>query len=178
MLVKGSLRPLEKGDLWKLDEARSSSILADSLDFHFAERQRRAEAWNARLRSGEVKPSWLRKLWWKVASRHLAWGREDGYREASLAAAISDTFFWQFWSAGFLKIISDGLTVTSPFVTRALITYGAEVWAYDKGYPGASQPPSAGRGYGLTVGLLGMQVVASLCLHQVNVHSTGSEFVR
>lgn len=167
LLYKGYLRPLEKGDLWQLDENRSASLLADALDAHYAERQRRAAEWNARLESGEINPGRLRKWWWKMASRHLAWGKEDGTAEASLAGAISDTFFWKFWSAGFLKIVSDGLTVTSPFVTRALISYGSDVWAYTKGYPGAEQPPSAGRGYGLAVGLLGMQVAASLCLHQV-----------
>lgn len=81
-------------------------------------------------------------------------------------------FFYRFWLAGLLKIISDGLNVTSPLVTRALITYGTGVYFADRNVPGYTAD-SIGVGIGLAFGLWAMQIVASFCLHHFFANSAG-----
>jgi ATP-binding cassette subfamily C (CFTR/MRP) protein 1 len=65
------------------------------------------------------------------------------------------------------------LTVTSPLVTRALITFATDAYASHRGIPGYEAKP-IGVGIGLAFGLWGMQICSSLCLHSFFYHSAGS----
>ncbi|KAE8214065.1 hypothetical protein CF327_g2493 [Tilletia walkeri] len=85
----------------------------------------------------------------------------------SLFGALHEVFFWRFWFAGLLRFVADGLLTTSPLVTRALLEYLGQAYAYSIAPPGTvPAPPSAGRGWGLAVGLWAMQQIASLLTNQ------------
>ncbi|GAA96149.1 uncharacterized protein L969DRAFT_91604 [Mixia osmundae IAM 14324] len=164
MLALGYKRPLEKADLWKIDDARSASALSQVLMANFQKRFDAADEWNRRLDSGQYKPTVARRTLW----RFLAFfniGQADGRVKAGLAMALSDTFFWKFWSAGALKIVSDTLLVTSPLITKKIINYGLQHYEHAHGVAGISDP-GIGYGVGLAIGLFAMQFVASLCMHQ------------
>jgi hypothetical protein len=91
----------------------------------------------------------------------------------SSSLTLPRQFFFDFWFAGALKIVSDGLTVTSPLVTRALITFATDAYYAHRGVPGFTSP-SIGRGIGLAFGLWAMQIVAALCLHSFFRYSAGT----
>ena len=77
-------------------------VLADTFLARLEHRRSKAKAWNARLASGEYRPTGLRKAWWRIRSS-VGIGAADGKVTVGLAGAISDVFFWRFWSAGGLK---------------------------------------------------------------------------
>jgi ATP-binding cassette subfamily C (CFTR/MRP) protein 1 len=135
-------------------------VLAETLLKHFRARERKAEAWNARLDSGEFNPSVFRRAWWKA--RPL--GRSDGRQEASLSWALSDTFFWRFWIAGILKVVADTLQTTAPLVSKRIINFATQAYEAHRGVPGVTMP-HVGQGAGLVVGLFFMQIIASFCLN-------------
>ncbi|GAA6063571.1 hypothetical protein JCM10212_003150 [Sporobolomyces blumeae] len=165
MLTTGYQRTLVPTDLWRMNEDFEAGHLSDQLMANFEKRRAKVEAWNKALEDGSFKPGPIRRLWWKLR-------KTDGKRKVGLAKALSDTFFYRFWLAGLLKIISDGLNVTSPLVTRALITYGTGVYYANRGVPGFTADP-IGVGIGLAFGLWGMQIVASFCLHHFFAFSAG-----
>ena len=119
-MILGYQRPLSPLDLWKLDEERSSGHLADKLSENFERRKEKVEKWNAALDDGSYVPSFGRKAWWRVRKGVFGIGRYDGRNTVGLAGALSDTFFWPFWSAGFIKIVGDVAAVLSPLVSRSL----------------------------------------------------------
>ncbi|BGP15223.1 hypothetical protein JCM10213_000825 [Rhodosporidiobolus nylandii] len=166
MLTTGYQRTLVPTDLWKMPEDMEASHLADKLMQNFERRRVKIEEWNKAIEDGSYKPGALRKAWWKLR-------KTDGKRTAGMAWALSDTFFWQFWSAGALKVISDGLLVTSPLVTRALISFGTDAYYAHRGVDGFTAQP-IGVGIGLAFGLWGMQAVSSLCLHSFFRFSAGT----
>ncbi|KPV77486.1 uncharacterized protein RHOBADRAFT_24011 [Rhodotorula graminis WP1] len=171
MLTTGYQRTLVPTDLWKLHDEFEAGFLADKLMANFERRRRSVEAWNKALEDGSYQPSAMRKAWWSFGKRFG--GSGDGKRKVGMALAISDTFFWTFWSAGALKVISDGLLITSPLVTRALITFGSDAYYAHRGVPGFEAQP-IGVGIGLCFGLWGMQIVSSLCLHSFFQNSAGT----
>lgn len=89
----------------------------------------------------------------------------DGKQTIGLAGAISDTFFWQFWGAGMIKIAGDMCQVLSPLVTKALINFSTQSYYANQGYPGFVKP-EIGVGVGLAIGLWLMQIVYSLATNQ------------
>ncbi|GAA6012116.1 hypothetical protein JCM10207_005134 [Rhodosporidiobolus poonsookiae] len=171
MLTTGYQRTLVPTDLWRIPETMESGYLADKLMANFNKRRAKVEAWNKALEDGSFKPSALRKLGWRIGKTFG--GSGDGKRKVGLAMAISDTFFWTFWSAGVLKVVSDGLLITSPLVTRALITFGTDAYYAHRNIPGY-ESPAIGEGIGLSFGLWGMQLAAAFCLHNFFQHSAGT----
>ncbi|KAG0148314.1 hypothetical protein CROQUDRAFT_669974 [Cronartium quercuum f. sp. fusiforme G11] len=163
LLALGYKRTLVQEDLWSLPEEQSAHVLSELLMKNYQRRIDRAKAHNTQFANQTHQPWRLR--WSKFRSSVPFSGRPDNIQTASLAGAISDTFFIRFWTAGLFKVISDGLAVSSPFVTKALIQYGAQVYASNRS-GGLTPKPSAGRGYALAFGLFLMQVVSSLCMHQ------------
>lgn len=89
----------------------------------------------------------------------------DGKQTIGLVGAISDTFFWQFWGAGMIKIVGDMCQVLSPLVTKALINFSTQSYYATQGYPGFVKP-ELGVGVGLAIGLWLMQIVYSLATNQ------------
>ncbi|OAX36051.1 hypothetical protein K503DRAFT_659183, partial [Rhizopogon vinicolor AM-OR11-026] len=87
LLSLGYARPLESPDLYKLQEERGASKIADAIVKSFAARQQKAAEYNERLVKGEFGPG-LKGLWWSIrgvrAEREKQWRERDGKRKASL----------------------------------------------------------------------------------------------
>ena len=117
----GYSRPLETTDLYKLQDDRSSSAIAENIIRSFEERQRKAAEYNSRLASGEVS-SGLKGIWWSIRGqrqeREREWREKTGKKKASLAMAANDSVFWFFWSAGIFRLISDVAQITSPLFIK------------------------------------------------------------
>ncbi|GAA6031091.1 hypothetical protein JCM8097_004000 [Rhodosporidiobolus ruineniae] len=166
ILTTGYQRTLVPTDLWKIPEDMEASVLTDRLMANFNKRREKIEAWNKAIDDGTYKPGAIKAAWWRFR-------KTEGKRKVGMAKALSDTFFWEFWLAGILKVISDGLLVTSPLVTRRLITFGSSAYYAHRGVPGYEAEP-IGVGIGLAFGLWGMQILSSLCLHSYFRFSAGT----
>ncbi|KAF8332585.1 P-loop containing nucleoside triphosphate hydrolase protein [Cantharellus anzutake] len=150
ILNLGYARPLETVDLWRLPDSYSAEVYADRILESFQRRHEAAEEYNARLASGEIKPGWGRKIWWKL--RGNAEKREKHGEKR------------YFWLAGLLKVIADTAQITSPLVVKAIIRFATESYVSHKVNPSA-HTPSVGRGIGLSFTLFIMQVISSLGLN-------------
>lgn len=121
LLGLGYARPLEDTDLYRLQDSRSSQMIADKILASFDRRRDAAKEYNARLASGEIKPGW-RALWWKLRgnrdAREKQWRQKDGRKRASLALAMNDSIAWWYWSGGILKLTSDVSSMLSPLVVK------------------------------------------------------------
>ena len=91
--------PVQQKDLWTIPQDHSASVLTDRLLKNFDLRAQEAREWNARLESGQWKPSALRRSWWRFRSRCFLYGSPDGCKRPSLVGALSATFFYEFWHA-------------------------------------------------------------------------------
>ncbi|KAI0422139.1 ABC transporter family protein [Xylaria grammica] len=118
----GYKRPLEQGDLWKVNPKRSVDVMAGKC----------SKAFERRVENGDKYP--------------LLW-------------AIHETFFWEFWVGGLCQLMAAIFQVLSPFVLRYLIAFAQEAWNNKQsGQP----PPPIGRGIGLVLGVVFMQLFQSL----------------
>ncbi|EIN04040.1 hypothetical protein PUNSTDRAFT_55872 [Punctularia strigosozonata HHB-11173 SS5] len=166
LLALGYARPLEASDLYALQPERSAALIADRIEASFEKRKAKADEWNARVARGEVRaPVWKRALW--LRSRNgveleKRWREREGRRKASLVWALNDAVFWWFWSGGVLKVIADTAQVTSPLMVKALITFATDSYRAHKLH---ETSPHVGRGVGLAIGLLLLQLLASACTH-------------
>ncbi|KZT29601.1 ABC protein [Neolentinus lepideus HHB14362 ss-1] len=180
MMVLGYQRTLQATDLWKMDPSRESGTLSDKLDESWDRRVREVEEWNERLAGGEIQPSvWLRLKWWwggiwglvrrrgerrmSLEEREKRWREVDGRKEPSLAWSLNDTFGWEFWAAGAFKVLGDVSQLMGPLIVRAIITFGKDHYAAVKA---GAKPPNIGRGVGMAIGLLCLQISASVGQHQ------------
>jgi len=121
LMSLGYARPLEAPDLWKLQDHRSAAHIADLIDASYTRRVKDANAYNDRLRNGDVSPG-LKGVWWSITGKRVEkekeWREKSGFRRASLTFAINDSVKWWFWSAGLLRVIGDTAQVTSPLVVK------------------------------------------------------------
>lgn len=165
-MALGSARPLQATDLWKMDEDRSAGVLSERLVNHFIERQRKAKEFNENLADPNFRLPWKQRMSFALrpngGKREAEYREKTGKRKASLAWALSDTFGWYFWSAGFIKFTGDLAQAFSPLVIRAIISWSAE-WEYARETGG--QKPNIGRGVGMAIGLLAMMSFASITIH-------------
>lgn len=92
--------------------------MADIFEKSFARRKKEVEEWNESLKNGTFKPGRMRRAWWKVWNKTTGFGSADGTRKIGIAMALSDTYFWEFWSAGLFKIVADLAQVCSPLLLR------------------------------------------------------------
>lgn len=97
LLSLGYARPLEASDLYKLQDDRSASYIADRILVSFNMRQIEADEYNSRLAKGDVKAGW-RIIWWILrgnrVGREKQWREIDGKRKASLVLAMNDSVKW------------------------------------------------------------------------------------
>jgi len=117
----GYSRPLEATDLYKLQDDRSSGVIAEKIIRSFEERQRKAAEYNSRLADGEISPG-LKGIWWSIRGhreeREKEWREKTGKKKASLAMAVNHSVFYFFWSAGIFRLISDVAQITSPLLVK------------------------------------------------------------
>jgi len=127
-MTLGYARPLEASDLWKLQEHRSSNVIAEAILNSFEARQKEADEYNARLANGEIKPPLKLRFVSMVRGnreeRLRRWREKDGKKQASLTLAMNDSVKWWFWSGGFLKVIGDTAQITSPLILKVGWFYG------------------------------------------------------
>ncbi|KWU44771.1 ABC transporter [Rhodotorula sp. JG-1b] len=157
LLVLGYKRELQATDLPKMDPTRESGYLADKFEINFEKRRKAVEDWNRALDDGTYQPTALVRARWRL-NEMLGFGRRGGRRNVGLALALSDTFFWEFWSAGIFKVLADAAQVTSPLVMRQIIRQTQKAWAAKQ----AAQPlPPVNPAVGAAIGLFLMQIWVS-----------------
>ncbi|GAK67638.1 ABC transporter family protein [Moesziomyces antarcticus] len=147
ILTAGYTRPMEKNDLYLLPPDRCSDRLGAQLLTALDERQKQRRAAISDDSKKEDKPAKIPSLMW----------------------AMNDIVFRYFWIGGFLKLLADIGTITSPLLLRALINFGRDSYKLrnDQG-----QAPPIGQGVGLAIGLF---LVQALCVF-LNVHAFNRGF--
>ncbi|KAG2369149.1 ABC protein [Suillus spraguei] len=177
IMVLGYQRTLQASDLYKMDPSRESAFLAAELEAAWQRRVKAAAEWNARLESGELKPSLLKRAGWamraissngqkqgatwseRCAAFQNHWRESEGRKEANLAWALNDVFRGMFW----MEVFGDTSQLMGPIVLRQIIIFAQERSAATiAGTPG----PDIGRGIAMAVGLFLLTVTASICTHQ------------
>lgn len=89
--------------------------------------------------------------------------RVDRGDKRPLVGAMYDTFKAEFLLGGACQLVSQLITVLSPFVLRYLIKFAAEAYYASKfGRPA----PSIARGIGLVIGITVLQIIQSTCSNQ------------
>ncbi|KAG1865922.1 ABC protein, partial [Suillus subalutaceus] len=180
IIVLGYQRTLQASDLYKLDTSRESAILAPKLEAAWQRRVRAAADWNARLESGELRPSLFKRTGWALSAisrkqgttwseRRAAfqkyWQESAGRKEASLTWALNDVFLSMFWIGGALKacVFGDTAQLMGPIILRHIIVFAEERSAAII----AGEPvPNIGRGIAMAVGLFALTLSSSICSHQ------------
>lgn len=110
----GYARPLQATDLWHVDPSREASLLSKNLDESWLRRQRTADAYNARLLLGEIKPPLKLRLRWVFskkddrATQQDEWRKGWGRKRPNLGFAIVEQFRVFYLSAIVFKIFGDG----------------------------------------------------------------------
>ncbi|KAF7965153.1 hypothetical protein HWV62_45382, partial [Athelia sp. TMB] len=180
--VLGYQRTLQAEDLHRLDPSRETEHLSNTLDAAWARRLAAADAWNARLASGEAKPGVFKRAGWacravvgsrskdigatykdRRAALEKRWREVDGQKQASLAWALNDTLGRAFWIGGVCKVISDVSQLMAPLIIRAIITFSQQHYAAKKA---GTTPPSIGHGIGLAITIFVLNEIASIGQHQ------------
>ncbi|KAH9013251.1 ABC transporter [Lactarius hengduanensis] len=175
LMALGYARPLEAPDLWKLQEHRSSEVIANAILDSFEARRKKADEYNTRLSNGEIKPPLKLRLMSALRGdseeRLRQWMEKDGRKQPSLTLAINDSVKWWFWSSGILKVAGDTAQVTSPLILKSLIKFATESYvAHREGL----LAPGVGRGIALGIGLVILQLFGSLCQHHFFYRSASS----
>ncbi|RDB25853.1 Oligomycin resistance ATP-dependent permease YOR1 [Hypsizygus marmoreus] len=165
LLALGYARPLEASDLFKLQPHRGAAAIANKINASFDRRQLEAEEYNKLLANGEVRPGVWKLVKWTFGpgsrkEKETKWRLGGGRKHASLAWAMNDSVKWRFWSAGLLKVIGDTAQVTSPLLVKAIINFATASYT---GHRLGTPVPSIGEGIGYALGLIALQVIASLC---------------
>ncbi|KZV74002.1 hypothetical protein PENSPDRAFT_244681 [Peniophora sp. CONT] len=175
LLALGYTRPLESTDLWKLQPERSCAAIADKINASFDERVAKAEEYNARLSSGEIKPSLAQRVWWGVSGgreeKERVWREKDGRRSASLVWAMNDAVKSWYWTAGILGCLGETAQVLTPLLLKRLVAFA------DKSYSAylAGEPVEPiGQGVGYAFGILGLQLFASMAINHYFYRSTST----
>jgi ABC transporter transmembrane region len=183
LMTLGYVRPLEASDLWKLQDHRSAGVIAETILSSFDARRKKADEYNARLSSGEIKPPLsLRVISWLHGDgeeRLKRWREKDGKAQPSLTWAVNDAIKWWFWSGGVLKVIADTAQVTTPLVQKVayilrsmlhdpvtftpifqyLINFATDSYVSHRD---GIQPPETGKGIRLVIVLVILQLVSML----------------
>jgi len=186
----GYSRPLEATDLYKLQDDRSSGVIAERITRSFKERQRKAAEYNSRLANGEISPG-LKGIWWSIRGQRQElekdWREKTGQKKASFILAVNDSVFRFFWTGGIMRLISDVALITSPLLVKVIVVsslprtplhlYQAIIRFAQHSYvahrTGQVAPP-LGRGIGLSLGLFSLQLLSSLTLNHFFYRSAGT----
>ncbi|KAH7334391.1 ABC transporter [Rhizoctonia solani] len=163
-LSLGYARPLEAPDLWKLQDSRSAEVMSNRILESFERRKAEADAYNERLKNGDVGPG-LRGVWWSLRGerdkREQQWREKGGLKKPSLVLAMNDSVKWWFWTGGVFVLISNVAQICSPLLVKAIIRFGQE--SYAKHRAGVPAPP-IGQGVGLAIGLFLLQLVSAMSM--------------
>ncbi|KAG2142222.1 ABC protein [Suillus bovinus] len=181
IMVLGYQRTLQASDLYKLDISKESAVLAAKLEAAWQWRVRAAADWNARLESGELRPSLFKRIGWALSAvsggkgtnwseRRAAfqkhWQESAGRKEASLTWSLNEVFLRMFWIGGAFKA-STCVWTSQPLMfilpLQQIIVFAEERSAAII----AGEPvPNIGRGIAMAAGLFALTLTASICNHQ------------
>ncbi|KAF9352484.1 hypothetical protein BGX26_009716 [Mortierella sp. AD094] len=173
LMSLGSKRPLEKEDIWELTERRRAAYIATVF----------RECWAREVAKGKASVQALKNKGVDVDqekfSDDLEKAQNNGKKNKKngkeyrpkLWKAINNTFLWQFWSAGVLKVIGDSLQVFQPLVTKAIITFVTKS-VLDRA--NGAEPPPLWHGILMAIALYIMGVCSTLALHQFWQRSTST----
>ncbi|KAF9104630.1 hypothetical protein BGX29_001523 [Mortierella sp. GBA35] len=165
----GSTRPLEKEDIWEMTERRRADYVSTLFRQHWSKEVAKGKASLSDQKDKQADSNNLEKVMTNQTSLSKK-GKKKEYRP-KLWKALNGTFFWQFWSAGILKVIGDSLQVFQPLVTKAILNFVSDsVYNRSKGL----EPPPLWHGILMAIGLYLMGVFASLALHQFWQRSTST----
>ncbi|KIP09393.1 hypothetical protein PHLGIDRAFT_534837 [Phlebiopsis gigantea 11061_1 CR5-6] len=174
----GFSRPLQKDDLWDLPIQHQTASLTDEIERNFYTRcspDKRPVAF--RNSDSDSSSSTPRPSTSAGDDEELKKGSSDPEKgkpktnpkyDSSLVKALHVTFFWRFWGAGLLKLLSDTLKTVTPLLNKVLLTYLTNSFTYYKfgaaaaAAEGIAKPQGIGYGIGLGFALFVMQEVASL----------------
>lgn len=127
LIALGYARPLEPQDLYRLQDSRSSAVIAEKILSSFERRLIKANEYNAKLLAGTISPGW-RSIWWALRGnrkeRERRWREQDGQKKPSLILAMNDSVARWFWTGGVLKVVSDTAQITSPLVVKVSVRCG------------------------------------------------------
>ncbi|KAJ7777514.1 ABC protein [Mycena maculata] len=176
IMVLGYQRTLQATDLWKVAPEQEAGYLSEKLDAAWEARVIAAAEWNAGLDDGTINPRVFTRFLWSIkalgggleyrarrAALEKRWREVDGRKEASLAWAMNDVLGHLFWIGGAFKVCGDTSQLMGPILVRTIINF-AKARAADR--EAGTEPPSVGRGIGMTIGLFCVVVLASVCQHQ------------
>lgn len=94
MLILGSQRPLTATDVWKLNpDTASSEMLSRKINVIWDRRCAEADAWNAKIDSGDVGPSLWRRVNFLIGrGSETEWRAKSGRKQASLVWTCNEVF--------------------------------------------------------------------------------------
>jgi hypothetical protein len=112
LMALGAQRPLEAGDLWKMEPQREAKYMAQRLATIFQRRWDEAEAFNAKLEAGEVQPPRWKRFKWSIGlggkgnrkEKEARWKEVDGKKKPSLALACMELYGWYFYVGAIFKV--------------------------------------------------------------------------
>ncbi|KAF8899910.1 ABC protein [Gymnopilus junonius] len=176
IMTLGYQRTLQATDLWKLDDARSSEVLAEKFDESWKQRQQKAETWNANLEKGLISPGFLRHALWAIQALvtrggygrrrkelEKKWREIDGRRAPSIALALNDTIGFFFWTGGIFKVFGDTSQLMGPILIKAIINFAKKREAAKLSH---DPVPNVGVGIAMAIGLFFLTMSASIGQHQ------------
>ncbi|ESK94758.1 abc transporter [Moniliophthora roreri MCA 2997] len=165
LLKVGFSRPLQHDDLWSLPPDRLTDALTDKLEKEF----------NARSSSLASKPSEdvekaERRDENGPNSAESSAAPSDSEGDSTLLKSLHSIFFVRWWTVGILHLFAESLRITTPLVTKVILTWLAESYIFyrtteeQRNAFGISNqpPPGIGYGIGLAFALFAMLEVASL----------------
>ncbi|KAF9086556.1 hypothetical protein BGX27_003172, partial [Mortierella sp. AM989] len=171
LMSLGSKRPLEKEDIWELTERRRAGYLTAVFREKWAREVAKNKASVQAQKNKDVdvdeKFPDLEKA--KDGNKKKKEKKNKEYHP-KLWRAINNTFLWEFWSAGALKVIGDTLQVFQPLVTKAIINFVQD--SVNDRVRG-QEPPPLWHGILMAIGLYLMGVTSTIALHQFWQRSTG-----
>ncbi|KAG0299227.1 hypothetical protein BGZ98_010242 [Dissophora globulifera] len=173
LMSLGSLRPLEKEDLWELTERRRADYVSTLFRQKWAREVAKGKASREQIQMRNKNTATDDGLPYTTQDPKPAAkkGKKTKEYRPSMVRALNNTFLWQFWSAGILKVIGDSLQVFQPLVTKAIITF-VQTSVVDRG--SGKEPPPLWHGILMAIGLYLMGVFSTIALHQFWQRSTGT----
>ncbi|KAF9203578.1 hypothetical protein BGZ49_006268 [Haplosporangium sp. Z 27] len=166
----GSKRPLEREDLWELIERRRTAHLGAIFRRHWAHEVAKSKASIQGSKDKDVGEKFSEDDLEKANNDKKKKKKSKEY-QPKLWKALNNTFLWQFWSGGVLKVIGDSLQVFQPLVTKAIITF-VQTSVFNRANGVA--PPPLWHGILMAIALYAMGVLSTLSLHQFWQRSTST----
>ncbi|KAI0746725.1 multidrug resistance-associated ABC transporter [Daedaleopsis nitida] len=189
LLAVGFSRPLEAEDFWSMPDNRLTDSLTERVEYAFYKRcppeERPAFLSQAEHPASGARPEEVTrhsnastkspqgdekdpKADLKDCDRGADGPKKKSKHDASLLKALHNVFWLEFWTAGFLKLLSDTLNTTTPLINQLLLSWLTSSYIYfraseeQRAALGLQEPQGIGYGIGLGFAVFVMQEMSSL----------------